>query len=63
MFLSGSKSYEKKTLLTHLPLPGKDERGSPLRDLGTVEPRYNEPLYDEVLSITNDFLYNLKLTG
>ena len=23
----------------------------------TVEPRYNEPLYDEVLGITNDLLY------
>ena len=23
----------------------------------TVEPRYNEPLYNEVLGITNDFLY------
>ena len=23
----------------------------------TVEPRYNEPLYSEVLGITNDFLY------
>ena len=22
-----------------------------------VEPRYNEPLYNEVLGITNDFLY------
>ena len=25
--------------------------------LYTVEPRYNEPLHNEVLSITNDFLY------
>ena len=23
----------------------------------TVEPRYNEPLYNENLGITNDFLY------
>ena len=23
----------------------------------TVEPQYNEPLYNEVLGITNDFLY------
>ena len=23
----------------------------------TVEPRYNEPLYNEVLRMTNDFLY------
>ena len=23
----------------------------------TVEPRYNEPLYNEVLGVTNDFLY------
>ena len=23
----------------------------------TVEPRYNEPLYNEVLRLTNDFLY------
>ena len=23
----------------------------------TVEPRYNEPLYKEVLGLTNDFLY------
>ena len=23
----------------------------------TVEPRYNEPLYNEVLRVTNDFLY------
>ena len=23
----------------------------------TVEPRYNEPLYSEVLGITNDYLY------
>jgi len=26
----------------------------------TVEPRYNEPLYNEVLGITNDFLYPSK---
>ena len=25
--------------------------------VGTVEPRYNEPLYNDVLGITNDFLY------
>ena len=25
--------------------------------LNTVEPRFNEPLYNEVLGITNDFLY------
>ena len=25
--------------------------------LTTVEPQYNETLYDKVLSITNDFLY------
>ena len=24
---------------------------------GTVEPRFTEPLYNEVLSITNDVLY------
>ena len=24
---------------------------------GTVEPRFTEPLYNEVLGITNDFLY------
>ena len=23
----------------------------------TVEPRYNEPVYNDVLAITNDFLY------
>ena len=23
----------------------------------TVEPRYNEPLYNDVLDITNDYLY------
>ena len=29
----------------------------------TVEPRYNEPLYNEVIDIANDFLYpiNIKL--
>ena len=25
--------------------------------LNTVEPRFNEPLYNEVLGITKDFLY------
>ena len=32
---------------------------------GTVEPRYNEPLYNEVLGITNDFFYpsNNKIYG
>ena len=31
----------------------------------TVEPRYNEPLYNEVLGITNDILYlsNRKIYG
>ena len=31
----------------------------------TVEPRFNKPLYNEVLSITNDFLYpsNSKIYG
>ena len=35
------------------------------RYLGTVERRYNEPLYNEVLGITNDFLYprNSKICG
>ena len=27
------------------------------KSLITVEPRYNEPPYNEVLSMTNDFLY------
>ena len=29
----------------------------PRKDHATMEPRYNEPLYNEVLGITNDFLY------
>ena len=31
----------------------------------TVEPQYNEPLYNEVFSITNDFVYpsNSKIYG
>ena len=33
--------------------------------LSTVEPRYNEPLYNEVLGAKNDFLYpsNGKIDG
>ena len=27
------------------------------RKHNTVEPQYNEPVYNEVLGITNDFLY------
>ena len=28
-----------------------------VRDYITVEPLYNEPLYNQVLTITSDFLY------
>ena len=28
-----------------------------LKNKTTVEPRYSEPLYNEVFGITNDFLY------
>ena len=62
MFLRGSKISRKKTSSPTSPSLDKT-RGSPLRDLGTVESRYNEPLYNEVISVTNDFLYNLKLIG
>jgi len=27
------------------------------KNKNTVEPRFNEPLYNEVLDLTNDFLY------
>ena len=30
---------------------------SKLRDSVIVEPQYNEPLYNQVLTITSDFLY------
>ena len=33
---------------------GKDQNNA--LDLNTVEPRFNEPLYNKVLGITNDFL-------
>ena len=33
---------------------GKDQNNT--LDLNTVEPRFNEPLYNKVLGITNDFL-------
>ena len=33
---------------------GKDQNSA--LDLNTVEPRFNEPLHNEVLGITNDFL-------
>ena len=39
--------------------------GKAVGKIDTVEPRFNKPLYNEVLSTTNDFLYpsNSKIYG
>ena len=48
-----------------LPIKISPEAKSLLREVRSVEPRYNEPLYNEVLGIANDFLYpsNSKIYG
>ena len=49
MLLTPNLMMPKKCL--HWPFENKPSVVS------TVEPQYNEPLYNEVLGITNDFLY------
>ena len=39
------------------PLPSNFPNPPKVEKVSTVEPRYNDPLYNEVLSITNDFVY------